>query len=237
MATGIAKLLEGQREAVGFGGLGVMPSPVGWIGTESGLPGGAEIWSTGDGHHGDPTSPVWIPKAADTTLQTGDVWFYEPGQAIRELPDLINVYHQTVGRNAVLELDFAIDRTGRVDPAHETRYTEFGSWIRGCYGEGKAVAEASGSGGSFTATLATATAVDRVVMREDQAVGQRIRSYTVEARVNGAWVPFSTGDGVGNRRVDLAPAPVVATALRLNITQAVAEPVLTHFGAYAPCPA
>ena len=31
---------------------------------------------------------------------------------IRSLEDLTNVYHQTVGRNGVLEMDFAIDRTG-----------------------------------------------------------------------------------------------------------------------------
>jgi hypothetical protein len=30
-----------MHQAVGFGGEGVMPSPVGWIGTESGEPGGA----------------------------------------------------------------------------------------------------------------------------------------------------------------------------------------------------
>ena len=237
MGAGIAKLLKGQTEAVGFGGLGVMPSPVGWIGTESGLPGEAETWSTGSSHHGDPNSPVWMPKAADTTLQTGDVWFYEPGQGIRELSDLINVYHQTVGRNAVLEMDFAIDRTGRVDPAHTARYTELGNWIRGCYGEGKALAETDGRGGSFSIALPTAAKVDRVVLREDQAQGQRIRSYTVEAFVNGAWAPFSHGDGVGNRRVDLAAAGAVsASALRLNISQAIAEPVVMHFGAYAPCP-
>lgn len=29
---------------------------------------------------------------------------------------------QTVGRNGVLEMDFAIDRTGRVDPKHAARY-------------------------------------------------------------------------------------------------------------------
>jgi hypothetical protein len=92
MAAGIAKLLKLQTEAVGFGGLGVMPSPVGWIGTESGEPGGAEIWSTGSSGHGDSTSKQWIPKCADTTLQTGDVWFFEPGNAIRPLSDLITVY-------------------------------------------------------------------------------------------------------------------------------------------------
>ena len=39
-----------------------------------------------------------------------DVWFFEPGMPIRSLKTLIEVYHQTVGRNCVLEMDFAINR-------------------------------------------------------------------------------------------------------------------------------
>lgn len=34
----------------------------------------------------------------------------------------------------MLEMDFAINRDGVVDPVHEQRYSEFGDWIRGCYG-------------------------------------------------------------------------------------------------------
>jgi alpha-L-fucosidase len=64
---------------------------------------------------------VWLPKCCDTTLQVGDTWFYEPNLAVRQLSELIQVYHQTVGRNGVLEMDFAIDRTGRVAPSHEAR--------------------------------------------------------------------------------------------------------------------
>ena len=41
--------------------------------------------------------------------------FYVPGTPLRSLATLIQVYHDTVGNNGVLEMDFAIDRTGRVD--------------------------------------------------------------------------------------------------------------------------
>ena len=149
------------------------------------------------------------------------------------LPLSTDSYHQTVGRNAVLELDFAIDRTGRVDPAHAARYTEFGDWIRACYDT--PVGSTSGKGASFVVQFNT-TKIDRVVMREDQSQGQRVRAYTVEAQVDGVWMPLVTGDGIGNRRVDLHSTVVVATAVRLNITEAVAEPIISHFGAFSPCP-
>ena len=61
-------------------------------------------------------------------MRAGDTWFIEPGMGIRTLKDLTNVYHQTVGRNGVLEMDFAIDRTGRV--VRERRPTEHPSGSR-----------------------------------------------------------------------------------------------------------
>ena len=78
------------------------------------------------------------------------------------------VYHHTVGQNAVLELDFAIDRNGQVDPAHATRYKEFGDWIRSCYG--KPVASTSGNATqTLLLKMPTGSAsIDRVWVREDQ---------------------------------------------------------------------
>ena len=59
--------------------------------------------------------------------------FWMPNTPIKSLATLIEIYHDTVGANSVMELDFAIDRTGNIDPTHAQRYHEFGSWIRACY--------------------------------------------------------------------------------------------------------
>ena len=235
----IKKLIQKQKLAVGFGGSGVMDSPVGWVGTESGLPGGREIW-TGKGPGG------WMPIACDTTLQTGDTWFIEPEMGIRTLQDLTNVYHQTVGRNGVLEMDFAIDRTGRVAPKHAARYKEFGAWVKSCYDTPVASAAVVGDGGGvYNISISQASMVDRVVIREDIAHGQRVRGWTLAAEVAGEWVPTpyewgdlknSSGTGVGNRFVAVFTKAVKTTALRLTITAAVAEPMLSQFAAFAPGP-
>ncbi len=76
-----------QPGAVVFGGSGVSPSPLRWVGTESGLP-SYPLWSTGCGsNNGDPTSTQWCPGTSDTTLQNGDHWFYVPvSGAARVLP-------------------------------------------------------------------------------------------------------------------------------------------------------
>ena len=115
MAAGIEKAIKKQPTAVGFGGGGVMPGRgLGWTGTESGHPDCPEgIWSTGGSPCGAANSTLWEPETSDTTLQLFDHWFWTPpATMIRSLKEMITVYHDTVGSNAVMELDFAIDRDG-----------------------------------------------------------------------------------------------------------------------------
>lgn len=224
-----------QPNAAAFQGYGVSPNPIRWIGTESGITNEA-IWSTGTAWgSGDPNSPLWCPATCDTTLQEGDHWFWEPNTPIRNLTELIEVYHDTVGNNGVLELDFAIDRTGNVDPVHAVMYASFGNWIRQCYGS--PIASVSGRTTWIILPLPGHFIVDRVVIREDQSFGQRIRSYEVSYDPgNGVWEPFSTGTSVGNKRIDLLSSPVTVAYLQLKVTNSTAQPVISFFGAFAPCP-
>lgn len=137
---------------------------------------------------------------------------------------------------AVLEMDFAIDRTGRVAPSHEARYRQFGSWITSCYGH-PVTSAGTTSGGNVTLTLPSGATIDRVVIQEDQAQGQRIRGFSVDAQSSGSWTTILTGTGVGNKYIGVASSGVTgATSIRLRVTSAIAEPQLLHFGVYAPCP-
>jgi len=227
-------LLDKQPTAMGFNGLGVSTNPCRWVGTEGGDP-TYPIWSTGTDGTGDPTSPVWNPAVADTTLQLHDSWFFLKDDGIRTLTSLVDVYHATVGANTVLELDFAIDTTGNVHPSHAAAYKALGDWVRTCYGT--PVAGTAGSGGVFNLTMpGGSAAVDRVIIGEDQTYGQRIREFTVDALgPDGKWTVLSTGSSVGHKRIAIAKAAVTASVVRLTVTGATAQPILTGFAAYAPC--
>lgn len=94
------------------------------------------------------------------------------------------MYHDTVGSNAVMELDFAIDRTGNIDPTHATRYAEFGNWIRSCYGTPTASTPFTMTN-SLTLDVPVAPLVDRIQIQEDISRGQvrftlRYRFLSVE---------------------------------------------------------
>ena len=217
MKAELQKLLAThQPNAVGFGGLGISENPVGWIGTESGhpdCPGG--IWSltsSSNPNCGDPTGSAYYPKTCDTTLQNGDHWFWTPpSSSVRSLEDLQSVYHQTVGSNGVIELDFAIDRDGMVHPDHEKVYRAFGSWIASCYrkGETSTISEPEKmQDGSWriNATLNSAREVDRIVLGEDLMHGQRILSGNLFADDDCEY-PVSNFTAVGNKKISLLEKP------------------------------
>jgi alpha-L-fucosidase len=233
-----ATLTQLQPDAVVFNGEGVTANVVRWIGTESGEPScPTGVWSTGDSYCGDPTSPVWEAACSDTTLQQYDHWFYVQGVPVRPLSDMITVYHDTVGQNSALELDFAIDPTGNVNATHAAMYAQFGDWIRACYGA--PVAQASGNATLLYLALNGTTPVDRVVLQENIRLGQRVRAYSVDVlrRSSGQWQNLGSGTSIGHKTIVLSPSVIPdGIEVRLNITSAVAQPIISNFGVFSPCP-
>jgi alpha-L-fucosidase len=232
-----ATLAQLQPLANGFGGQGVTPNVVRWVGTESGTPScPTGLWSTGGNGCGDPDSPDFAPACCDTTLQDLDEWFWIQNLPIRNLQTLIQVYHATVGQNAVLELDFAIDNTGNVDPTHAAMYAQFGTWIRSCYGT--PVVATSGNATTLTLTLNGATTVDRVIIQENIRLGQRVRAFSVDVlpKSTGTWQNFLQGTSIGHKFIGLGTPVPDATQIRLTITSSAAPPILINFAAFAPCP-
>ena len=163
--------------------------------------GGSGCAATGKAH--DAGCNTFYPAGVDYTLQAGDTWFWVPDHPLRPLSEMIQVYHNSVGRNTVMELDFAIDRTGQLEPSHAALYAEFGDWIKKCYGKpvvGGSVLAKSAAIWSVEIDTGT-TAVDRIVIQENQTLGQRILRYRVIEVASG--VVLTQGESVGNKRIDL----------------------------------
>ncbi|UJR24914.1 hypothetical protein I4U23_006278 [Adineta vaga] len=204
-----ALLTELQPDAIAFNGYGVSHNPARWIGTEMGVAPDPN-WSTGiteDG--GDPDSPIFCPAECDTTLQNDDRWFWGVNTTLRPLSELIQVYHETVGRNCILMLDLTPDRTGLIPPEYASRYKELGDFIRSCY--------------------------DRSVIQEDQTNGQVIREYTIDVQLANAtdineWITVAKGTNVGNKKIDVwSIGAQLVSGVRLNITKSVDKPVIKAF--------
>jgi hypothetical protein len=242
-----------QPGALALNGEGISPSPGRWSGTEGNVPPGwpnvhtttccnvdqPDPAHTCEGQGCAPDDPsgtaFYAPSSTDFTLQAGDTWFWEPGAPLRPLEELISTYHATIGANTVLELDFAIDRTGQVAPSHAALYKAFGDWRRKCYDHPIATTTLLPGASSVVLQLgagADGALMDRVVLQEALAVGtygECVANYTLEVQLpGGAWAPFGVSGAhvIGNKRIELNAAspgeigpPMNATAVRFNVTR------------------
>lgn len=150
---------------------------------------------------------------------------------------MIDVFHQTVGRNCLLELDLAPDRSGLIPARHAARYKELGDFIRSCYGTSFSKDQVSNTTTEtgVALTFAYPTPIDRIVLMEDQTSGQVIRSYEVYAKVVDAeemegvldvpWTLVSNGSSVGHKRIDLFDKAITVTDILVNATKYVDIPI------------
>lgn len=109
-----------------------------WVGTEAGLVGETN-WSmlnaTGEVtwemlHHGLENGNAWVPAEVNTSIRPE--WFYHPGEdtKVKTLPQLMDTYYNSIGRNGTLLLNFPIMSNGLIHPNDEKAAIEFGDAVR-----------------------------------------------------------------------------------------------------------
>ncbi len=216
-----------QPNALLFASLDFMPyGDIRWVGNESGFA-HEENWNVVDNYG----ILRWRPAEADTPLRHGH-WFWHPDseKRLKSLEELMEIYHKTVGRGAQLVLGIAPDNRGLLPEVDAQRLAEFGAEVQRIYG--KPLAEADPHNPHIL-NLPQRRFVDRVVLAEDLAYGQMVRSFKVEAWIGERWVEVARGSTIGYKRIVLFD-PVETTRLRVEITASLGpvrlKPMMAHFG-------
>lgn len=236
-----------QPKAVAFQGPHGHPNLVRWVGNEHGTA-PYPCWATAGegtradgtkevvgGNTGDPDGTLWCPGEADCTLRHNGSfqggWFWRKGEDHRlfTVPELMRKHETSVGRNTNMLLGIVVDDRGLVPEADVRRMAEFGEALRARYGN--PLKTLSGTGRSFEMRLDAPAEIDHAVLQEDIAHGERIRAYELKGCVDGRWETLAKGSCVGHKRIETF-APRTLTALRLDVTEAVAEPRLRTFSVY-----
>ncbi len=219
-----------------------------WVGTEAGYVGETN-WSTmpSEGqadyamlHYGVEDGDVWCPGETNTSIRPG--WFYHEAENahVKSLSKLMDTYYKSVGRNSTLLLNFPVAPNGRIHPTDSLRGIAFKSMIDEAFKTNLAdKARVSQKGLTTTISFRRPTNFNRFVAEEDIALGQRVKKFTLEALVDGAWLPLTDelaedGDGlttIGHRRIICFPT-VKASKLRFTIVDTKAEPVIKKIGLY-----
>lgn len=85
--------------------------------------------------------------------------------------------------------------------------------------------------GSLTLDLGGETEFNRVVLQEYIRLGQRVDSFTVEAKVGEEWKTIANETTIGYKRILRLPN-TFASAVRVNIISAKACPLISNLGIY-----
>ena len=218
-----------------------------WVGTEAGNVGETN-WSLlyHDGevpyqmlHYGVEQGDVWCPGETNTSIRPD--WFYHDAENehVKSLSKLMDTYYKSVGRNSTLLLNLPIAPNGRIHPNDSLRGIAFKKMIDEVFVKGKVVSKMKQSGPSTILDFGKPTSINRFLAEEDIAQGQRVRKFSLEAEVDGKWLPLKDalvdeGDGlttIGHRRIICFPT-IKATKLRFTILDSKCEPIIKKLDVY-----
>lgn len=184
--------------------------------------------------HGDKDGSYWVPAMADTPLRGANgrhEWFWEPGDEnnIYSLNELMDKYEKSVGRNATLILGLTPDTTGLLPAGDAKRLQEMGQEINRRFSA--PVAKTSGQKKALTLNTKKDQQINYYMIQENIKKGERIRRYTIEAKVNGKWLVVSEGESVGHKRIEKIKS-ISASAFRLTINQSTSIPDIINFSIF-----
>jgi alpha-L-fucosidase len=248
-----------------------------WVGSEKGTaaetswatftplpPEGKSVAVPGQANY--PQSPAgirngkfWMPAECDVALRKG--WFFHPAEKPKTPEMLFNLYLQSVGHGAALDLGLAPDTRGQLCDDDVESLKVFGDMVKHTFANNLAkdahimptntrgknynvVNLLDGSKESYWATmdqvstasleldLKTPKTFDIVSLQEYIPLGQRIEEYSIEVFENNAWKKVYDGTSIGAKRLIKLEKPVTSSKVKINITKSPVCITLSEIGLY-----
>jgi alpha-L-fucosidase len=221
----------------------------------AGMPEYPEKYASGqeDGTH-------WVPVEADVSIRPG--WYYHEYEdhKVKTLPQLLDIYYSSIGRNAALLINFPVDRRGLIHEKDVEQIMKLSTKIKEDFAidlAKKAKLKASNERGrgfeikqvlnedknkywaaedgvihnEIIIQFPQIQSINRFMAQEHIALGQRVKAFTLEAKTEKGWELIHNGTTIGAKRI-LRFENVDTDALRFTITDAKASPTLSRIGVY-----
>jgi alpha-L-fucosidase len=234
-------------QAMIFGG--TVPD-IRWVGNENGWAGDTQWsiyepepslnWEYAGSQWGDENASRWLGAEVDVSMRPG--WFYHAREdhQVRTLTQMVNYYYNSVGHNANLILNFPIALNGQIHPLDSARVMEWAAVIRNDFkgnlliGATTRVSPTNKLGFSFSKP----TTFNRVLIQEDIALGQRVRSFVIETLQGGSWEAVNAVDStttIGYKRI-VRFEDVTAGQFRIRVLDARGPVCINNVEAYLAAP-
>lgn len=183
---------------------------------------------------GDPDGAYYMPAMSDAPLRGfngGHEWFWIPDSEhyLYPVDRLVDMYYKSVGHNSTLIVGLTPDPSGLLPEADSRRLYEWHEEIQRRLGT--PIAQTGGIGNEYTITLASEKLLNHIIIQEDIAQGERVRTYRVELLMDGAWQEVCNGECIGHKRIQ-SFVTHRTSAIRLRIDQSIGEPQIKTFSVF-----
>ncbi len=183
---------------------------------------------------GDPNGKFWMPAMSDAPLRGFNgrhEWFWELGDEdhIFPLENLMEMYYKSVGRNSTLIIGLTPDTDGLMPKTDVERLKEWGDEIKRRFST--PLASTDGNGNNILLKLNKPSLVNHVIIQEDIRYGESIRKYQLEGLVGKKWIVLTTGESIGQKRIEYFEN-VKVNNLRLKVIEADREIRIKNMSAY-----
>lgn len=192
-----------------------------WCGNEQGFAGetnwnfldtagfspGAGAPPTDTLNQGNYNGKSWIPAECDVSIRPG--WFYhkEENEKVKTPAELFGLYLRSVGRGANLLLNVPPDRNGLISKEDSAALVGFKKLREECFAK------------TVRISFAKPQPINCIVLKENIALGQRVRKFVVEILDENNKITAIGGTSIGAQRI-LTFTSIKATQLKLKIVQA-----------------
>jgi alpha-L-fucosidase len=208
---------------------------------------------------GHENGTAWIPAEVDVSIRKGWFYHAEEDSLVKTPETLFDIYMTSVGRGSTLLLNVPPDKRGLIHENDVAALRGFRKKLDAEFADDKArtatvgASEVRGSAydprnlidindSTYWATadgvlkasiefeFPSSQEVSYVVLQEYIQLGQRVKSFSIEAMIDGKWQQLFEGTTIGYKRI--VPVSTQTSKLRINIRDSRACPVISNIAIY-----
>ena len=146
-----------------------------------------------------------------------------------DIPELLTKYETSVGRNTNMLLGLVVNDKGLIPDADIHQIETLGKEIVRQYGT--PLQQTSGTGSEYILSFDKPTSINRVILQEDIAKGERVLKYSLKGKKNNEWIDLASGSCIGHKHIDRFE-PQTLDAIKLVVDESKADPQIMNFSVF-----
>lgn len=177
----------------------------------------------------------WWPSEVDVSIRPR--WFYtsDDDSKVKSLEQLVDIYFNSVGKNAVLLLNVPPSKEGRIAKTDSINLKQLGDFLTKMYSKNFITKNSYWNSNIATGEkiydIVSEDAFNVIELNEDITKGQRIENFSIYALTNNTWTLLTQGTTIGYKRLLRFPA-IKAKKIKVVINASRGEFYISNIKAY-----